>query len=332
MTQPLISIIITSYNRAHYIEQAIQSALAQDYPRLEIVISDNHSTDNTREVLQKYLPDPRIKYFVNEVNIGMIPNFKLATEDRATGKYVSYISSDDYLCCPSFISKAVELINKYPDVVLVAAKNATLFNDSGIIEEDDSGHVFQKEFMPGMELFEKFPEWLLPGWGAVLMDRRQLIEADIFGSKAQSLDYEANLKLILNGNAAFINQPSYIFRKHDSNASGFMTYEAHVNNLEFIENTCRYARELNKVKDLEKWRKRIYSEYLNRNSTVLLKSREEFGQLLQYVRKEKKLHFTLFNAPKLTLNSFVYRNYKLLFPALKWVFPKKYEAIKKLAG
>ena len=51
---PLVSIVITSYNRAHTIEKAIESALGQDYQNLEIIISDNNSTDNTDEVVKKY--------------------------------------------------------------------------------------------------------------------------------------------------------------------------------------------------------------------------------------------------------------------------------------
>ena len=51
---PLISIVITSYNRAQWIGQAIQSALDQDYPNFEIIISDNNSTDNTDDVIRTF--------------------------------------------------------------------------------------------------------------------------------------------------------------------------------------------------------------------------------------------------------------------------------------
>ena len=98
MAEPLVSIIITSYNREEFIEKAIQSCLSQDYPHIEIIISDNHSTDNSDAVIKKFTHDNRIKYFINDTNIGMIANYKLATRERAMGKYVTYISSDDYLC------------------------------------------------------------------------------------------------------------------------------------------------------------------------------------------------------------------------------------------
>jgi len=52
--KPLVSIIIPTYNRANYLEKAIESVLKQTYENIEIIVSDNASTDNTMEVMQKY--------------------------------------------------------------------------------------------------------------------------------------------------------------------------------------------------------------------------------------------------------------------------------------
>ena len=93
--------------------------------------------------------------------------------------------------------------------------------------------------MKGEDLFKRFPEWFFPGWGAVLMDKEKLLKTNIFNSKAQSLDYEANLKLMLQGNVAFIKEPSYVWRLHSSQASGTMNMEALVNNLEFIDDLSK---------------------------------------------------------------------------------------------
>src|SRR5262245_45552735 len=110
---PLVSIVITSYNRARWIGKAIESALAQDYPNIEIIVSDNCSTDNSDEIIKSYCHDPRIRYSRNAENIGMIPNFQKAFFEIAKGDYITNISSDDYLVHPQFISKAVDIINKY---------------------------------------------------------------------------------------------------------------------------------------------------------------------------------------------------------------------------
>src|SRR5688572_32431359 len=102
---PLVSVIITSYNRASLIVKTIESALAQDYPNLEIIISDNCSTDDSDAVIRKYTGDPRIRYFRNAENIGMMPNFIKATYELSRGEYLTYVSSDDYLTDPTFVSE-----------------------------------------------------------------------------------------------------------------------------------------------------------------------------------------------------------------------------------
>lgn len=328
--RPLVSVVITSYNRARWIGQAIDSVLAQDYPNLEIIVSDNCSSDNTPEILKKYTADNRVKLFFNEQNIGMIPNFRLATEKRATGEFLTYVSSDDYLNNPSFISQAVLSIGKFPGIVLVAARNSTVYNNCEKAVPDASEFVFSRGFVKGLDAFSNFPSWMLPGWGGVLMHRQKLVELDIFSTRAQSLDYEANLKLMLQGNVYFINEPSYVFRKHPNNASGFMTFEAHINNLDFIENTFSYARNLGIAIDLDGWRKKVYRSYLNANCTALLKSTKEFDGLVRHIKKHKKIYFHFFNAPKFVINSFIYRNYRPFSALLRYTWPSKYHSIKKM--
>ena len=62
--QPLVSIIILSYNQGSYIDEAIQSALAQTYENIEVIVSDNGSSDNTKEIINQYIANPKIKIFI----------------------------------------------------------------------------------------------------------------------------------------------------------------------------------------------------------------------------------------------------------------------------
>jgi glycosyltransferase involved in cell wall biosynthesis len=94
---PLISIGIPTYNRNRGIYRTLASIWAQKYPNLEIIISDNCSTDNTREVVQVIgLRHPEIKYYRQSANIGMINNFEFVLR-HATGKYFMWVSDDDAL-------------------------------------------------------------------------------------------------------------------------------------------------------------------------------------------------------------------------------------------
>ena len=243
---PLVSIVITSYNRAHFIEKTIQSALAQDYPNVEVIISDNCSTDGTEKVVKRFLTDSRIHYYKNEINIGMIPNFKLATEERAQGKYIIYVSSDDYFINNNFISEALGIINKYERIYLVFGRVKSLLKDN-ILVDDNNAHLFTNEFKTGNEVFLNFPNKGALGWGATLINREELNMLNIFSSKATSMDYEANLILMLKGNVGFINKPSYVFRIHDDQASDSKNIETLADNINYVLTPYRYAKEHNLI-------------------------------------------------------------------------------------
>lgn len=331
---PLISIVITSYNRAQWIGQAIQSALDQDYPNFEIIISDNNSTDNTDDVIRTFCSDPRIKYYKNETNIGMVANFKKATYELISGEYLTYISSDDYLCNRQFLSNSVNLINKYPNIVLVAAKNCMLLNDTDTnqIVDDPTDHVFANEFMEGKDVFNNFAKWFAPGWGGVLMVKNKLLDSQAFDSIAQSVDYEANLKLMLQGNVAFIKKTSYVFRKHSLQVSGYMTHEAYKNNLELIDNVYFFAKKLDNDINLELWRKKITLTYLNSVTRKLISNKNEIEKIVNHVEKVKKIKVTLFKNPILFIKIIAYKNYTLFSPLVRFFKPSAYLSIKKEIG
>ena len=94
---PLISVLIPNFNYVKYVATAVDSALAQTYPNVEVVVSDNCSTDGAWELLdERYGDDPRVRLYRNATNIGMARNFDRLLE-LARGRYVMCLSSDDFL-------------------------------------------------------------------------------------------------------------------------------------------------------------------------------------------------------------------------------------------
>ncbi len=92
---PLVSVLMTAYNRENYIAEAIESVLASTYTNFELIIVDDCSKDRTVEIARKYeKTDSRIKVYVNEKNLGDYPNRNRAAS-YAKGKYLKYIDSDD---------------------------------------------------------------------------------------------------------------------------------------------------------------------------------------------------------------------------------------------
>ena len=116
--QPLVSVLMTSYNRENYIADAIQSVLDSTYKNIELIIVDDRSTDNTLEIARSFeKKDSRIRVYVNEVNLGDYDNRNKAAS-YANGEYLKYLDSDDIIY-PYSIQIMVDYVQKYPHVGLV---------------------------------------------------------------------------------------------------------------------------------------------------------------------------------------------------------------------
>jgi glycosyltransferase involved in cell wall biosynthesis len=95
--QPLVSVLMTAYNRENYIGEAIESVLNSTYPNLELIIVDDVSKDRTVEIARSYAAkDARVSVFVNEKNLGDYPNRNKAAS-YAKGDFIMYCDSDDSL-------------------------------------------------------------------------------------------------------------------------------------------------------------------------------------------------------------------------------------------
>lgn len=94
---PLVSVLMTAYNRAQFIAEAIESVLASTWQNFELIIVDDCSHDDTVAIAKKYeLLDSRIKLYVNEKNLGDYPNRNKAAS-YAKGKYLMSLDSDDIM-------------------------------------------------------------------------------------------------------------------------------------------------------------------------------------------------------------------------------------------
>jgi glycosyltransferase involved in cell wall biosynthesis len=114
MNGPLVSVLMTCYNREKYIASAIESVLNSSYKNFELIIVDDCSTDNTYAIVEKYaLKDSRIKKSKNIGNLGDYENRNMAAS-YASGKYLKYVDSDDYIY-PWGLSILVECMEKYTE-------------------------------------------------------------------------------------------------------------------------------------------------------------------------------------------------------------------------
>ncbi|HTO98842.1 MAG TPA: glycosyltransferase [Myxococcales bacterium] len=114
---PRVSIGLAVFNGEKYLEQAVDSILAQTFADFELILSDNASTDRTAEICKRYAErDPRIRYSRNATNIGGANNENL-TFTLSRGEYFRWAAHDD-VCAPTLIERCVEVLDRRPEVVL----------------------------------------------------------------------------------------------------------------------------------------------------------------------------------------------------------------------
>jgi glycosyltransferase involved in cell wall biosynthesis len=132
-SRPLVTVAIPTYNRANgYLRQALESALGQTYENLEILVSDNCSTDETATLVHS-LSDSRIRYVRHPVNMGANNNFNFCIQE-ARGKYFLFLHDDD-LIDPEFVEICVRAASKVGECGLVRTGTRIIDGEGKLVRE-----------------------------------------------------------------------------------------------------------------------------------------------------------------------------------------------------
>jgi glycosyltransferase involved in cell wall biosynthesis len=124
---PLVSIALCTYNGEKFLVKQLESILNQDYSNIEVIITDDCSSDTTREILEAYQKkDEKIKLYLNESNLGYTKNFEKAV-GLCAGDYIAFSDQDDIW----EKSKISELVAEMPGNVMV-------FHNSDLIDDSDN--------------------------------------------------------------------------------------------------------------------------------------------------------------------------------------------------
>ncbi len=136
MSEPIkVSVILTSYNHAKYLREAIESVLGQTYANFELIIWDDHSEDASWEIINEY-SDPRIKAFRNEERKRGIWGINKAIAEVAQGEYIAIHHSDD-VWEPQKLEKQVVFLEEHPEIGAVFSQ-ALIIGENGESFEDIS--------------------------------------------------------------------------------------------------------------------------------------------------------------------------------------------------
>jgi glycosyltransferase involved in cell wall biosynthesis len=126
---PLVTIAIPNYNQGCFLDESIASALAQTFKDFEVVVVDNASTDDSREVISRWVEkDARVKPFFHDQHTAIpIDNWNRCLE-HAQGRYINFLHADDRLT-PTYLEKCLEVYDLRPDLGYVYSEKEIIDGD-----------------------------------------------------------------------------------------------------------------------------------------------------------------------------------------------------------
>ena len=214
----LITTIIPTYNRSSLLKKTVRNVLSQNNLG-NIIISDNASTDNTPEVVNKFseLYKDRVYYFKNISNIGIYNNFNSGLK-RVTSKYFNIMSDDDFLA-PGFINESIQILENNSDINVVVFDTIVINNNHKVVA-DRHPKYFEGIMNPSQSV-EKFVKNEIPRtWTGMMFRSNVLINSGYIDNDiGPYADGYWLYKVFLNNKIFLKNEIGAILVNHDKNFS-----------------------------------------------------------------------------------------------------------------
>lgn len=286
---PSVSILIPTYNRASLLDKAVKSALEQDYPNLTVIVSDDASTDNTSNIIAKYLKDARLKYYRNDENLGAVKNVRKIIYEYTNSDWFLLTADDEYLTDISYISKCMSLTDKYENLVLISGNVELHFKESGKIHRQT---MTRPECVSGKWFFLNWNDYNYPPAPSSIIKTNVFKNFDNLFKNGITDDFEAYLMLCLSGDIGFCKDIAGVFTVHCSNEGiGKLNADNIINSLYCIENPYNYAknRQVFSKELIENWRKKMIANFLKgriEQLTTWNNDEKEANRLKKRIKKE----------------------------------------------
>ena len=256
--RPLISVIIPTYNRAHFLREAIDSVLTQTYKNLELIVVDDGSTDNTSEIIRKFT-DKRIDYICE--GHGGTSAARNRGIRKANGSYIAFLDSDD-IWLPEKIEKQLKIFQESklnPGVVY-----------TGIQYIDSHGNKKKQKKLSNHrgKILKQLLRKNIAGIGSTILVKRECFEkCGLFDESLPSrVDLDILIRICQHFTADFVPEILCLTRIHDERITADIT---------------------GKIKSREILFEKIYP-YLKRYRILLAKYLYETGKLYLKIGNTKK--------------------------------------------
>lgn len=240
---PKVSILMPTFNRSSFLKEAIESVLLQNISEFEIIVADNASTDNTKQIVALF-DDKRIVYFRNENNIGVVNNYNKALK-LSKGEYI-YIFSDDDVMLPNNILKKMNVLDSYSNVGLVHS-NIRMINEVGEVISDNhwAGSYYDKwkedhdssVLFDGKEYFKiLYEHWNIISMPSVMIRKSIINATGEFNSNTHYFcDWDLWMRISLFSDVYYLSDKLLDYRIHSSNVIRELSYDIKIKELTLVK-------------------------------------------------------------------------------------------------
>ena len=246
-----VSVIIPTYNYGQFIGECIESVLAQTYKDFEIIVVDDGSSDNTKELIESKYKD-KVRYFY-QMNRGA-PAARNKGLRESQGEYLVFLDADDWLAPESLLDK-ISIVKKKSDIHWVYSDSNLVDIQGKFLGKSSEIFGFDHEKMN----LDPFKSFLLRGnfisTSVSLISKKCVLNINGFDESLQALqDYDLNLRLAKDYHPQFIKKPLVFQRIHSNSitSSIFKALEARISVVDkirkdFPEESAKYRKELIKT-------------------------------------------------------------------------------------
>lgn len=219
-TLPKVSIGVPVYNGEKYLEEALASITGQTFHDMEIVISDNASSDRTPEICHEFMAsDSRIRYHRNETNLGSAANWNLVLE-LARGEYFKWAADDDVLG-PTYIEKCADVLERDPGVVVCHSQTIVLKSDGERTPLRETPGLDQPRASDRFAAVALQPHWTLEAHGLI---RAAALRAAQRTQPYWGSDKAVVAELVLMGRIVRVEEPLFLNRDHPGRTMRAVTF------------------------------------------------------------------------------------------------------------
>jgi glycosyltransferase involved in cell wall biosynthesis len=213
--KPLVTIAIPTLNRAAWIKDCVQTALAQSYPNFEVLVSDNASTDATAETLNS-VSDRRLRVIRQKENIGLLPNWNACLAE-ARGEFIVFVSDDDRVE-PWLLDRCATIFRREPRLPIVIALTNVSFVKEGRIQRAVTNKRLSTGIWDGTDILREYLEGTISTQMCGIVFRTEAIRAQ--GGFPLDFPHAADVacwaSMLLAGKAGFVNEACATFSVHSA--------------------------------------------------------------------------------------------------------------------